>query len=119
MADSGTDRAARALLAAVVLLAGSTGLAGTARAQGQATRPFPDVRGRPVSDQDVARANRESGEYRALADLLAIAGREGRGQYLGVETTSPVYRFKFRRDAGEVVWVDVDARSGRVVQVRP
>ncbi len=108
-----TGLLATGLLATGLLVTGGRAAAQDGRRQGEA----PGAR--QVSEQDVARANRESGAYRPLGDLLAIAGREGRGQYLGVETTTPVYRFKFRRDAGEVVWVDVDARSGRVVRVRP
>jgi hypothetical protein len=121
MADSGSDGAARALLAAATLLAGGVALAagGPAAAQGSWSRPAGEARGRPVSDQDVARDNRERGELWPLGDLLPIATREGRGRYLGVETGTPIYRFKFLRDDGEVVWVDVDARSGRVVRVRP
>ncbi|WP_448582671.1 PepSY domain-containing protein [Thermaurantiacus sp.] len=110
----------RALLAAALVACGTQFLFfAPALAQSSGSRAAVEARGRPVSDQDVARAARESGEYRSLEDLLAIAGREGRGRYLGVETSSPVYRFKFRREAGEVVWVDVDARSGRVVRIQP
>jgi hypothetical protein len=35
--------------------------------------------------------------------------------YLGPELNGGVYRFKFIRD-GQVIWVDVDARSGRVLR---
>lgn len=35
--------------------------------------------------------------------------------YLGPELNGGIYRFKFIQD-GQVIWVDVDARSGRVLR---
>ena len=35
--------------------------------------------------------------------------------YLGPELNGGVYRFKFIQD-GKVIWVDVDARSGRILR---
>ena len=35
--------------------------------------------------------------------------------YLGPELNGRVYRFKFIQD-GKVIWVDVDARSGRILR---
>ena len=35
--------------------------------------------------------------------------------YLGPELNGGIYRFKFIRN-GQVIWVDVDARSGRVLR---
>jgi uncharacterized membrane protein YkoI len=35
--------------------------------------------------------------------------------YLGPELNGEVYRFKFIQD-GKVIWVDVDARSGRILR---
>lgn len=39
----------------------------------------------------------------------------GGADYLGPELNGGVYRFKFIQD-GQVIWVDVDARSGRVLR---
>lgn len=73
---------------------------------------------RQVSEQDRVKIERERGDIRPLRELLSSAQQVGRGAYLGVETGSHVYRFKFRRAGGEVVWVDMDSRSGEVVRVR-
>ena len=35
--------------------------------------------------------------------------------YLGPELNGGIYRFKFIQN-GQVIWVDVDARSGRVLR---
>lgn len=76
---------------------------------------------RQVTDQEHARWRREAGEIRPLDELLARASRVGQGEYLGVEpdVSSNIYRFKFMRPTGKVVWVDVDSRSGRVIAERP
>ena len=39
----------------------------------------------------------------------------GGADYLGPELNGGVYRFKFIQD-GKVIWVDVDARSGRILR---
>lgn len=39
----------------------------------------------------------------------------GGADYLGPELNGGIYRFKFIQD-GQVIWVDVDARSGRVLR---
>ncbi|MEO7602240.1 MAG: PepSY domain-containing protein [Sphingomicrobium sp.] len=39
----------------------------------------------------------------------------GGADYLGPELNGGVYRFKFIQD-GRVIWVDVDARSGRILR---
>lgn len=39
----------------------------------------------------------------------------GGADYLGPELNGEVYRFKFIQD-GKVIWVDVDARSGRILR---
>ena len=38
----------------------------------------------------------------------------GGADYLGPELNGTVYRFKFMRD-GRVIWVDVDAATGRII----
>ena len=39
----------------------------------------------------------------------------GGADYLGPELNGEVYRFKFMQD-GRVIWVDVDAQSGRIIR---
>ena len=53
-------------------------------------------------------------------ELMRSAQSRGRGEYLGVEPDigRNVYRFKFLRSGGNVVWVDVDGRTGRVIAER-
>ena len=81
--------------------------------------PVPP-RGRPVSDHDHARDTARAGENRAFDELMRSAQSRGRGEYLGVEPDigRNVYRFKFLRSGGNVVWVDVDGRTGRVIAER-
>jgi hypothetical protein len=76
---------------------------------------------RPVSDQDHAIQRRDTGVIRPLGELHRNAQTVGRGEYLGVEPDIQrgIYRFKFLRPSGKVVWVDVDGRTGRVVAERP
>jgi hypothetical protein len=81
--------------------------------------PVPP-RGRPVSDHDHARQTARAGENRGFDELMRSAQSRGRGEYLGVEPDigRNVYRFKFLRSGGNVVWVDVDGRTGRVIAER-
>lgn len=78
------------------------------------------VQGREVSDQEHARHQRESGQNRSFAELFSRASAIGRGEYLGVEPdiTRNIYRFKFMRPSGNIVWVDMDGRTGRELAVR-
>ncbi len=80
----------------------------------------PRAPGRAVSDQEHARVQREQGQNRSFEELLKRASEIGRGQYLGVEPdiSRNIYRFKFMRPGGNVVWVDIDGRSGRELAVR-
>lgn len=75
---------------------------------------------REVSDQDRARIGMKSGQNRSLEELLSRARVVGRGEYLGVEPDihTNIYRFKFLRPGGNVVWVDMDGRTGRVIAER-
>ena len=77
-------------------------------------------RGRAISDQEHARAQREQGQNQSFEELLRRASEVGRGQYLGVEPdiSRNIYRFKFMRPGGNVVWVDIDGRTGRELAVR-
>lgn len=81
--------------------------------------PVPP-RGRPVADHDHARETARAGENRGFDELMRSAQARGRGEYLGVEPdiSRNVYRFKFLRSGGNVVWVDVDGRTGRVIAER-
>ena len=80
----------------------------------------PFGRGRPVSDHDQARMSTRSGENRGFEELMRSAQARGRGEYLGAEPdiSRNIYRFKFLRPGGNVVWVDVDVRTGRIVSER-
>lgn len=91
--------------------------AGPVQAQQQARQ---QPRHHAVSDQEHARTQREQGQNRSFEELLRRASEIGRGQYLGVEPdiSRNVYRFKFMRPGGNVVWVDIDGRSGRELAVR-
>lgn len=81
--------------------------------------PVPP-RGRVVADHDHARESTRAGENRGFEELMRSAQSRGRGEYLGVEPDigRNIYRFKFLRSGGNVVWVDVDGRTGRVVAER-
>ena len=82
-------------------------------------RSFPPP-SRDISDQDHARSRIQSGENRRFEELLGNARRVGRGEYIGVEPdiSTNIYRFKFMRPTGNMIWVDVDGRTGRVVAER-
>lgn len=98
---------AAAAAAIAVVVAG----AGAAAAQAET---------RHISDQEHAWMQRRDGQSRSFEELLVRAGQVGRGQYIGVEPdiSRNVYRFKFRRDNGIVVWVDMDGRTGDRLEVR-
>ena len=113
------------LLAGVVLLASWPTATPAQRlpaaaAQQRSSAPALRREGRPASDQEHARSQREQGQNRSFEELLKRAGEIGRGQYLGVEPdiSRNIYRFKFMRPGGNVVWVDIDGRTGRELAVR-
>lgn len=108
----------RRLIPALVLAGAAIPAAVPAGAEEQGAAAIGREPARPVSDQDMARSGRERGEILPLDVLMSRAQRYGRGDFIGVETGSFVYRFKFRRPAGEVVWVDLDSRSGNLVALR-
>ena len=66
--------------------------------------PFPCVR---------------AGQCVPLGDIIARTNIQVRGQYLGSEydAESFSYRLKYMRSDRTVVWVDVDARTGRMLRV--
>jgi uncharacterized membrane protein YkoI len=98
-----------ALLAAAALVAG--GLAAPAAAQ----------RGRNPAHEAQASARQEmqAGREMAPRDIERRIIPQMRGSdYLGFEYDegASAYRLKFLKD-GQVTWVDVDARTGRVLRV--
>ena len=70
-----------------------------------------------ADEQGKARRDLLNGNVRSLREIEArvLPGKQGM-QYLGPEydPTAMAYRLKFIRD-GRVVFVDVDARTGRVL----
>jgi uncharacterized membrane protein YkoI len=93
-----------ASIAAAALVAG--GLAAPAAAQQR-------------GDQASAREEMKAGRTMSLREIEQRVLPQMRGsEYLGPEydRTAPAYRLKFIRD-GQVIWVDVDARTGRVLRV--
>jgi hypothetical protein len=112
------------LAAAALVLAGVPALAYPAieapRARPAPAGPLFAQRGGPVSEQAMALQRREQGHILPLETIIARARQIGRGEYLGVEPelSSNIYRVKFMRPDGRVVWVDVDGRTGRVLSER-
>jgi uncharacterized membrane protein YkoI len=93
-----------ALLVAAALLAG--GSAGPVLAQAS-------------GDQSRARQQMQSGQTMSSRDIERRIIPQMKGhEYLGFEYdgAASAYRLKFI-DGGQVVWVDVDARTGRILRV--
>lgn len=67
-------------------------------------------------DQDEAYKAARSGAIRPLGEIIARVTPKVRGTFLGsdFDAGTRTYRMKYMRE-GEVVVVDVDARSGRVL----
>jgi uncharacterized membrane protein YkoI len=98
-----------AILAAAAIVAG--GLAAPAAAQ----RGRDDARG----DQATARQEMQAGRTMSSREIERRILPQMRGSdYLGFEYDSgaSAYRLKFLKE-GQVTWVDVDARTGRVLRV--
>ncbi len=90
--------------AAAALLAASTGPAALAQSRG---------------DQARARAQIQEGRTMPLREIERRIIPQMKGnEYLGVEYdgAASAYRLKFIRD-GQVIWVDVDARTARILRV--
>lgn len=69
-------------------------------------------------DQDQARKEMKAGNVRSLRDIERdVLPRMKGSQYLGPEydAAAMAYRLKFIRD-GRVMFVDVDARTGRIIR---
>ncbi|RYD62177.1 MAG: hypothetical protein EOP58_13600 [Sphingomonadales bacterium] len=72
----------------------------------------------PRSDQGAARKEAQAGHILKSREIEArILPMMGNAEYLGFayDSTAMAYRLKFIRDK-RVLFVDVDARSGRIIQ---
>ncbi|BEV00743.1 PepSY domain-containing protein [Novosphingobium olei] len=82
-----------------------------------ALAPLVPVHAEPRGEQDEARRDLRAGNVQSLRDIerRVLPTKQGM-QYLGPEydPAAMAYRLKFIRD-GRVVFVDVDARTGRVL----
>jgi uncharacterized membrane protein YkoI len=82
------------------------------------------IAGSPVSAQELARGDQNEARREAQAGTIMRSGEiEARilpmmrdAEYLGFayDSTARAYRLKFIRD-GRVTYVDVDARTGRII----
>ena len=75
-------------------------------------------KGQPKTDQGMARKEMQAGHILKSREIEArILPMMGDAEYLGFayDSTAMAYRLKFIRD-GRVLFVDVDARSGRIIQ---
>ena len=88
-----------------LILAALIGLAAPATAQ-----RAPATRG---GEQDAAYRAMSQGQILPLPQIRARINVPG-ATYIGTEFDGRIYRLKFMRGA-EVIWIDVDARTGRVV----
>ena len=69
----------------------------------------------PKTDQDRAYNSLQEGRTMSLPQIEQRVVPRMRGYtYLGPEFRGSSYRLKFMKD-GRVVWVDVDARTGRII----
>jgi hypothetical protein len=69
----------------------------------------------PESDQERAYSSLKEGRSMPLPEIeRRIIPRMKGYQYLGPDFRGSSYRLKFMKE-GRVVWIDVDARSGRVI----
>ena len=81
------------------------------------TGSLPTAQAQPAGEQGQVRKDMRAGNVRSLREIEQRVLPTMRGmQYLGPEydPTAMVYRLKFIRD-GRVSFVDVDARSGSVI----
>lgn len=73
-----------------------------------------DARGlQSMREQDAAYRAAQQGEILPLPMIRARIRIPG-AQFIGAEFDGRVYRLKFMRGT-EVIWIDVEARTGRVV----
>ena len=64
-------------------------------------------------EQDAAYRANQQGEIMSLGEIRARVTVPG-ARFIGVEFDGRIYRLKFMRGS-EMIWIDVDARTGRVV----
>jgi hypothetical protein len=64
-------------------------------------------------EQDAAYRAMSQGEILPFAQIRARISVPG-AQFIGVEFDGRIYRLKFMRGSS-LIWIDVDARTGRVV----
>jgi Ni/Co efflux regulator RcnB len=87
-------------------------------ASGQATAQVRSFQ--PNEEQDSAREQMQAGRNMSIRDIerRIIPQMESTDEYIGFEydPAAQAYRLKFIRD-GRVIWVDVDARTARVLRV--
>jgi len=78
-------------------------------------RGGPEGRGLDqVREQDNAYRALQHGRIRPLPEIRARINIPG-AEFIGVEFDGRIYRLKYMRE-GEVIWIDVDAETGRVVR---
>ncbi len=98
-------------LAALALIAGPL-TSGEVMAQARSLQP--------QGEQDSAREQMQAGRNMSIRDIerRIIPQMESTDEYIGFEydPAAQAYRLKFIRD-GRVIWVDVDARTARVLRV--
>jgi uncharacterized membrane protein YkoI len=103
----------RKLIASITAAALVAGLAAPAAAQ----------RGRDAQRGDQASARQEMQAGRTMPsreiERRVVPQHRDKGNYLGFEYDggASAYRLKFISREGQVTWVDVDARSGRVLRI--
>ena len=106
----------RTLLLAAAIAAGLTSapaLAERPRASDSAPRAQMNA---PPRDADRAFEATREGRSMPLPKLeQRVLPFMGGADYLGPELNGDVYRFKFMQN-GRVIWVDVDAQSGRILR---
>jgi hypothetical protein len=79
-------------------------------------RPNRDRFQSPVREQEQAFEAKREGRARPLPELeRRVMPLMGGADYLGPELNGDTYRFKFMQN-GRVIWVDVDAQSGRIIR---
>lgn len=91
-----------------VLLLLAAGLAMSASADAQ--RRLGATRG---GEQDAAYRAAQQGDILSLQEVRSRV-RIPNAEFIGVEFDGRVYRLKYMRGA-EVIWIDVDARTGRII----
>jgi hypothetical protein len=74
-----------------------------------------DARGlQPVREQDNAYRATQQGRAIPFVEIRARIRIRG-ATFIGVEFDGRIYRLKYMRE-GEVIWIDVDAQTGRILQ---